>query len=421
MNILVIGSGGREHAIVNQLKSSPRAGEIFCIPGNGGIARDACVYDISPSDFKSIEKFANEKNIELIIVGPEAQLAAGIKDYFIGKKALVYGPCKKGALLESSKIYAKEFMRENDIPTAEYKSFKDPERALKYVTQKKDIVIKADGLCGGKGVVLPSGREEARATVQDFMIKKTKGGAGLKLLVEEKLKGEEVSVLLMVSGDNMAFFIPSQDHKPVFEGGKGPNTGGMGAYAPASIADEGLMKKIKEKIAYPALKGLLKRKIHYEGILYLGLMICEGEPYLLEFNVRFGDPEAQAVLPLMKNDLLESILRLKEGKDVNLSFKKGSCLDLVLASGGYPGTYSKGFPIEIGSLPEDVFLFHAGTRREGEKFYTNGGRVINIAALGEDINQAAKKAYKAAGRINFKGMHYRRDIGKKEIKRCVKQ
>ncbi len=416
--ILVVGGGGREHALVWKLKQSDLVEKICCAPGNGGISQDAEVFDL-PKDFLALENIVRSKGINYIIVGPEIPLVEGIVDYFTAKGISIFGPNRIASQLEGSKIYSKNFMKKYSVPTANFEVFNESITALDYLKGKEDVVIKADGLCAGKGVVVSSGYEESRETIEKFMQEKIFGNAGANIIVEEKLRGEEASVLVVVSGNNYGFLIPSQDHKAVFEGDKGPNTGGMGAYAPTAVIDEKIIEKIERKIVIPVLEGFEAEGINYNGILYIGLMIDGGEPSVLEFNVRFGDPETEVVLPMMENDLLEALYLLEEGSKVDFKWKKGCCIDVVLASEGYPGKYPKGRVIEIdkNSISEDVYVFHAGTELKEGKIYTSGGRVLNVAAIGEDISDAGRKAYETVSKIHFDGMYFRKDIGYKELAR----
>jgi phosphoribosylamine--glycine ligase len=418
MNVLVIGGGGREHAITWKLKKSTLADKIYCSPGNGGIMQDAEAVSLS-ADFNQIGRFIDEKNIDLLIVGPELPLVHGIADYFKNEKVAVFGPSGRAAMLEGSKVFSKNFMRKYSVPTAGFEVFEESSKALDYLSGKKEVVIKADGLCAGKGVVVADDFSESSIAIRKFMDENIFGVAGSRVVVEEKLKGEEASILVLISGDNYSFLIPSQDHKAAFEGDKGPNTGGMGAYAPTSLITEELLKRIDKKIMNPIMEGLKKEGLDYSGVLYLGLMLDGDDINVLEFNVRFGDPEAQVIFPMMENDLLEVILQMQRGEKLDLQWKQGCCVDVVLASEGYPGNYPKGRIINIDNsvIPEDVCLFHAGTEYKGGNYYTTGGRVLNVSAVGSDIANAREKVYNAISNISFDGMHYRKDIGMKEIAR----
>ncbi len=420
MKILVIGGGAREHALVWKLNQSKLVKKIYSIPGNGGISQEAEIFNL-PLKFEVLKNFVNEKKIDLILVGPEAPLVKGIADYFKREGIMIFGPNKDASQLEGSKIFAKNFMKKYSIPTAHFEVFEESFRAIDYLKNKEEIVIKADGLSAGKGVVVSNSYIESCSAIKKFMEEKIFAEAGSRVVIEEKLKGEEASILLLLSGDNYSFLISSQDHKPVFEDDKGPNTGGMGAYSPTSLIDEEVMEKIKVKIIQPLIEGLQAERIKYSGVLYLGLMINKKEPYVLEFNVRFGDPETETILPLLENDLLEVILKLQAGEKIKLVWKEGSSIDVVLASEGYPGKYPEGRLISFKAeqLPSDVFIFHAGTEFKDGNFYTSGGRVLNVAAIGNDIYEARDKVYNAISNIHFDGMHFRKDIGLKEIKRVI--
>ncbi|MFH1416191.1 MAG: phosphoribosylamine--glycine ligase [Elusimicrobiota bacterium] len=418
--VLVIGGGGREHALVWKLKQSEFAEKIYCAPGNGGISGDAEVFGL-PSEFADLKKIIEEKKIDMVVVGPEAPLVDGIADYLGSEGVTVFGPLKGSARLEGSKIYSKEFMKRHAIPTAGFDVFDDASKAMDYLKSRPEVVIKADGLCAGKGVVVTDSFDEGRETIEKFMTEKIFGNAGRRVVIEEKLKGEEASILALVSGKNCSLLIPSQDHKAVFEGDTGPNTGGMGAYAPASLVDSNMLDKVKKQIIVPVLEGLASEGMDYCGVLYAGLMICAGEPKVLEFNVRFGDPETEAVLPMMKSDLLEAIYDLNSGIEPEIEWKKGVCMDIVIASGGYPGHYEKGKKITIKDIPDDVYVFHAATEERNGMLYTSGGRVLNVAAVGDDIKSVKEKVYNAVSNISFDGMYYRRDIGWKELARQKKK
>jgi len=417
-DILVVGSGGREHALIKKLESSSGTGQIYAVHGNGGISRDAEILDID-NDITMTVKAALERAVDLVVVGPELPLIHGLADACRKKDIKVFGPTKKAAKLEGSKIFAKGFMKRHNIPTADFEVFEDPDSAKEYLASANGSVIKADGLCAGKGVYVTEGKEEAFAAVDNLMVKKKFGKAGCRIIVEEKLVGEEASVIAIVSEKGYSLMLPSQDHKRAYDGDKGPNTGGMGAYAPTAAVSESVMKKVRKDIIEPVIEGLKAEGISYQGALYAGLMIKDNNPYVLEFNVRFGDPETEAILPLLESDILDVLLGSVENRDVKLKWKKGACVDVVLASKGYPGRYAKGKKIDFNfySIPKDVEIYHAGTEYRDGSFYTSGGRVLNIAAIGEDIIQARKKAYRIINKINFEGMHFRKDIGIKEERR----
>jgi len=420
LNVLVLGSGGREHALCWKIKKSSYLKKLFSIPGNGGINEIAEGYEIE-LNLENIKKFVEEKEIDIVIPGPEKFLVDGISDYL---NVPVFGPSKKASLLEGSKVRAKNLMKKYSIPTADFEIFEDPLKAKEYIKNKTDLVIKADGLCAGKGVFVCNEEKEMEDAIDKIMVEKIFGSSGDKIVIEKRLKGEEASILVLLNGENYVFLIPSQDHKPVFDGDRGPNTGGMGAYAPTKLIDVDIIKKIEEKIVKRLITGLQNEGINYKGVLYLGLMIVEKEPFVLEFNVRFGDPETQAILPLLEDDLLEVILKIMEGENVELKWKNGYSVCVVLASKGYPGKYEKGKEIKFSGRHvaniewKDIIVFHAGTKKKNEKFYTNGGRVLNVCGTSSDIKKAREIVYSFIEKnVYFEGMHYRRDIGLKEEKR----
>ncbi|MCM8774141.1 MAG: phosphoribosylamine--glycine ligase [Candidatus Omnitrophica bacterium] len=428
MNVLVIGSGGREHCLVWKIAQSPLIKKIYCACGNGGTAYLGENVDISPNNIRDLVRFAQEKRIDLTVVGPEAPLVGGIVDKFEEKGLRIFGPKKDLAILEGSKVFAKETMQRLGIPTANFKVFYNFNGAKDYIYSRVfPLVIKADGLASGKGVIVANSLEEAEKALELIMVKKEFGQAGERVVIEDYLKGEEASILAFIDGKNILPLVSSQDHKPVFDGDRGPNTGGMGAYAPAPIVGEDISNKIIEKIFKPLILGLNKEDKFYKGILYAGLMIKDNEPFVLEFNVRFGDPETQVILPKLKNDLVEVILATIEGRldRINLDWDDRFCLCVVLASSGYPGSYQKGKEI-VGldkvSLLNDILVFHAGTVRVEDKvskktkFLTNGGRVINVVGLAKDLVDAQKKVYNAIENVYFENIHYRKDIGDKALK-----
>jgi len=416
-NTLVIGSGGREHSLIWKIKQSQFLNEIYSIPGNGGILEDAVVLD-TEFTFENVKKAIEEFNIDIVIVGPEEPLVKGITDYLKDKNIIVFGPSKKAALLEGSKVFAKNFMKKYSIPTADFEVFKDKNKAIDYLKTKKEAVIKADGLCAGKGVFVCNSFKESHNAVLKLMEDKIFGNAGDEIIIEEKLEGEETSILVFLNSDVYIPLIPARDYKRRFEGNKGPNTGGMGSYAPTNLINAKIMERIDNNIIKKVIKGLTDEGIIYKGILYIGLMIVKENPFVLEFNIRFGDPETQCILPLLEDDLLEVILNLEEKKNISLKWKKGVCVDVVLASNGYPGKYEKGKLINLKidqEMNQDIFIFHAGTKFEKGKYYTNGGRVLNIASIGRDIKEARKKVYGfIENNVYFDGMQFRKDIGLKE-------
>ena len=423
MKVLVIGSGGREHALVWKLSQSPSVDKIFCTPGNAGISEIAECLDIKTDDIGALVNFAKYEGIDLTVVGPEAPLTAGIVDAFVKEDRRIFGPDKLGAQLEGSKVFAKEFMLKYGIPTAEYKTFTSYLHAKEYIQLKgAPIVIKADGLAAGKGVFVAASVEESIDALKLIIKERAFGSAGDKVIVEQCLKGEEASFMVLTDGKTFIPLATSQDHKTVFDNDKGPNTGGMGAYSPAPIITESLEADIMKNIIKPVIKGLTKERINYRGIIYAGLMICDGKPYVLEFNCRFGDPEAQPVLMRLDSDLFDALKAASEGKlkDIKLSWKNDASVCVVLTSKGYPGSYEKGKVIKgLDSLKnrDDLMVFHAGTSVDDKKFVTSGGRVLGVTALGKDIRSAKENAYQAIKKIHFDGMHYRKDIADKAIKK----
>ncbi|MEK7272040.1 MAG: phosphoribosylamine--glycine ligase, partial [Nitrospirota bacterium] len=394
-----------------------------CTPGNAGISEIAECLDIKTDDIGALVNFAKYEGIDLTVVGPEAPLTAGIVDAFVKEDRRIFGPDKLGAQLEGSKVFAKEFMLKYGIPTAEYKTFTSYLHAKEYIQLKgAPIVIKADGLAAGKGVFVAVSVEESIDALKLIIKERAFGSAGDKVIVEQCLKGEEASFMVLTDGKTFIPLATSQDHKTVFDNDKGPNTGGMGAYSPAPIITESLEADIMKNIIKPVIKGLTKERINYRGIIYAGLMICDGKPYVLEFNCRFGDPEAQPVLMRLDSDLFDALKATSEGKlkDIKLSWKNDASVCVVLTSKGYPGSYEKGKVIKgLDSLKnrDDLMVFHAGTSVDDKGFVTSGGRVLGVTALGKDIRGAKENAYQAIKKIHFDGMHYRKDIGDKAIKK----
>ena len=422
MKVLIVGSGGREHCLSWKISQSSLVDKLYCAPGNGGTSLVAENVNIPAKDIDQLLKFALEKKIDLTVVGPEDPLVGGIVDRFEAEGLKVFGPRKELALLEGSKVFAKEVMKKYSIPTADFKIFDDSLQAKEYLKQRGvPVVIKADGLAAGKGVVVAKDINQAEKAIDMMMVDKKFGKAGERIIIEDCLEGEEASILLITDGDTVIPLVSSQDHKAVYDNDKGPNTGGMGAYAPAPVVNEEILTRIKSQIALPLIEGFKKEGKPYRGILYIGLMIKDNIPSVLEFNVRFGDPETQAILPKLKSDLADLILKSVDNKlsEVKLEWDKRVCLCVVLASGGYPATYEKGKEItglEALEESDDVFIFHAGTKLV-DNFVTNGGRVLSVTALGQDIGEAQAKAYKAIENISFERMHFRRDIGSKALNR----
>lgn len=420
--VLVVGQGGREHALVWKLSLSPEVEKIYAAPGNPGIGELAECIDIGVEDIDKLADFALEKGIDLTVVGPEVPLMKGIADVFRQRGLLVFGPTAAAAQLEGSKVFTKNLLKKYAIPTAFYEVFDDAEKALEfikpYLEKGQKIVIKADGLAAGKGVVIAQNMDEAVEAIESIMIKKTLGEAGSKVVIEEFLPGEEVSVFALSDSRDFVIIGAAQDHKQVFDGDKGPNTGGMGAYINPPLYDEVLAEKVKQKIIAPVIAAMKEEGIPYSGVLYAGLMVEEGEPKVLEFNARFGDPEAQVLLPMIKGDVYPLLEKVSRGEldGYAVQMEEGSCICVVLASGGYPGSYEKGKVITgIDKLNDDTLLFHAGTALKDGKLVTGGGRVLNVVCRGKNIKESIDKVYKEVEKINFEGMHYRRDIGHKAL------
>jgi len=425
MKVLVIGSGGREHALVWKLLQSPRVDKVYCAPGNAGISEIAECINIRPDNIEALLDFVKYNWIDLTVVGPEVPLTAGVVDAFITEDRRIFGPDKKGAQLEGSKVFAKDFMLKYGLPTAEYKTFTSYLRAEEYVRLKgTPIVIKADGLAAGKGVIVAETFDEAREALTMIMKDRAFGDAGKKVLIEKCLKGEEASFMILTDGKTVVPLATSQDHKRIFDGDKGPNTGGMGAYSPAPVVTEALEREIMKKIVAPLMKGLKRERIKYRGVIYVGVMVCDGKPYVLEFNVRFGDPEAQPILARLDSDFFDLLKATAEGrlKDVQVSWKDEAAVCVVISSKGYPGPYEKGKTIKgLDSFrkDKDVVVFHAGTVMDDGKVVSAGGRVLGVTALGKDIETAKDNAYRAIEKIHFSGMHYRKDIADKAIKKAA--
>lgn len=425
MRVLVVGSGGREHALVWKLSQSPEITQIYCAPGNGGIGQLAELVAIPATDIESLADFAQSKNIDLTVVGPEAVLVEGLVDVFQQKGLKVFGPNKAAAELEGSKAFSKKLMQQYGIPTAKYAVFDDVESAHEYVKQMGvPVVIKADGLCAGKGTILAHTLSEAYGAIDLMMVDRIFGPAGERILIEELIEGEEASIIVVTDGKSIVPMLASQDHKRLQDGDKGPNTGGMGAYAPAPVVTEDLWQEALENIVKPTIDAMASEGIPFKGVLYTGLMLTEEGPKVLEYNVRFGDPEIQAILPLLKSDLLSLLDDTVEGRlDPNsVKWHDRSCACVVLAAKGYPIDPEKGAVIEgLEELPVDspVQVFHAGTRRDQDRFVTAGGRVLNVVGIGDNLDQALKSAYSGVESIRFDGMQYRKDIGIRALKNPI--
>lgn len=421
MRVLVIGSGGREHVLAFTLKKSPHVERLFWTPGNAAAEEIADNPNIPINDFQALLRFAKKEKIDLSVVGPEEPLVRGIADLFEENGLAVFGPGAAGARIEGSKVYAKQLMREMKIPTAEFSECDSRASAQEQIKRHKPpYVIKADGLAAGKGVVIAQDESQAEEVLHNIFEGHIFAESGKWIVIEDYLRGEEATVLALCDGKDVLPLISSQDHKPIFDGDKGPNTGGMGAIAPAPLVNEKVMMKVMDEILLPLVQGLNRRGIRYKGVIYVGLMIHEERPLVLEFNCRFGDPEAEAVLPLLDSDLCELIHAVlnTELKNYSLRWKEAYSCDVVLASGGYPGSYEKGKEIKgldryscTDLVRDGVYLFHAGTKKENHRIVTDGGRVLNVVALGSTLDDAILKAYSYVKQIHFEDMFYRKDIG----------
>ncbi len=422
MKVLVIGGGGREHSLVWKIAQSPEVSKIFCAPGNPGISELAECIDITADQTSLLCEFAVKEDIGLTVVGPEAPLVDGIVDVFSKHNLKVFGPDQKAAILEDSKVFSKLLLRKHGIPTADFKCFDDHSQARHYVLSRgAPIVVKADGLSKGKGVFVCKTTEDALLAIDSIMKDRVFGNAGDQVVIEECLIGEEVSLLAFTDGRTIVPMESSQDHKTVYDGDEGPNTGGMGAYSPVPIMTSELYREVEKNILVPTVHAMNKEGRPYKGVIYIGLMITFAGPMVLEFNVRFGDPEAQVILTRMKSDIVPIMLATISGglDNVDLEWFPQASVCVVMAAGGYPGQYDNGKEIKgVDSLKnqEGISVFHAGTKSENGKIVTNGGRVLNVAACGEDIKEAQKKVYEAVSKISFDGAHYRRDIADKAIK-----
>ena len=421
MKVLVIGSGGREHSLVWKIAQSPLVSKIFCAPGNPGISELAECINITADQTDQLCKFAVKENIDLTVVGPEAPLVDGIVDMFNKHELKVFGPDKKAAILEDSKVFSKCLLKKHGIPTADFKCFDDYQQARRYILSKEaPIVVKADGLSKGKGVFVCKTNDEALHALDSIMKDKVFGNAGNQVVIEECLIGEEISLLAFTDGRNIVAMESSQDHKTVFDGDEGPNTGGMGAYSPVPLMTSELYLQVEKEILVPTVHAMNREGRPYKGVIYIGLMITSTGPKVLEFNVRLGDPEAQVILSRMKSDIVPIMLATISGEldKIELEWYSQASVCVVMASGGYPGSYDNGKEIAgLDSLKnqDGISVFHAGTKSADGQIVTNGGRVLGVVACGEDIEDAQKNVYKAVSKISFDGAHYRRDIASKAI------
>jgi len=421
MKVLVVGGGGREHALCWKIIQSPLVEKVYCAPGNAGIANVAECIDIPVDYLVSLRDFAKNKSIDLTVVGPELPLTMGIVDLFEKDNLNIFGPNRAASEIEGSKVFSKNLMKKYNIPTAEYKSFSNLDDAEKWInTVDPPFVVKADGLAAGKGVIICQTIDEGKSALKSIMVDKAFGEAGTKVVVEEYLKGEEASIFVITDGDNYVILESSQDHKAIYDNDMGPNTGGMGAYCPAPIVSQDIINDVESSIIKPSINGLNSEGIKYKGVLYIGLMIHNGEAKVLEYNCRFGDPETQPVLMKMESDIVPLLIDAANGNinQNNIVWKDGSAVCVVMSSIGYPGSYNKG--VELTKLnnfseSEDMVLFHAGTKFNGNKIVTNGGRVLGLTALDNNIGSAIDKVYENISKINDGSLYYRTDIGKKAL------
>jgi len=425
VRILVVGQGGREHALCWKIARSAQAEKIYAAPGNGGIASIADIVDIQADDTKALLSFARSEDIDLTVVGPEAPLVGGIRDIFEKEGLAVFGPRRSAAMLEGSKIFAKEAMVRYGVPTARFEVFDDYRKASDCAKRwGGPLVVKADGLCAGKGVTVCADGSEAEEALKEAMVEGRFGAGGRRVVLEERLEGEEASFIVISDGEDVLPLASSQDHKRALDGDRGKNTGGMGAYSPAPVVSAAIERSIMDDIIEPVIKGLASDNMPYKGVLYAGIMVTKGGPKVLEFNVRMGDPETQAILPRLESDIVEIMgLSVRGGlKGYDARWDRRSAVSVVLASGGYPGPYEKGKEIcglDEAARIEDVTIFHAGTKlkKEGKTggYVTAGGRVLGVTGLGDTVGVAMEKAYRAVSAIEFEGMHFRKDIGKRAL------
>ncbi|KAH7087712.1 phosphoribosylamine-glycine ligase [Paraphoma chrysanthemicola] len=428
LRVLLVGNGGREHAIAWKLLQSPRIAHIYVVPGNGGTAtlspeKVTNVSSVKDTDFAGLVSFAKENKVNFLIPGPEAPLVAGIVDFFAsnaGEGIKAFGPSGAAARMEGSKTFSKDFMKRHNIPTAAYENFSSFDAAKNYLDSiNHNVVIKASGLAAGKGVIIPQTKDEAHAALKDIMLDKEFGTAGDEVVIEEFLEGDELSILSFSDGHTIKSLPPAQDHKRIFDGDKGPNTGGMGTYAPTRIAPRDVLDRIDKEILQPTIDGMRNEGFTFKGVLFTGLMMTKQGPKVLEYNVRFGDPETQSLLALMESDLAKVMVACADGrlKDVDVKVSDKSAATVVVAAGGYPGSYAKGTPMTLDATPADIVLFHAGTSFSNNTVATSGGRVIASTATAPTLEEAVSKAYQGVKCIHFEGMQYRKDIAGRALKK----
>ncbi|MFP4248769.1 MAG: phosphoribosylamine--glycine ligase [Armatimonadota bacterium] len=421
MKILVVGSGGREHALCWKIAQSPHCDELFCAPGNGGISRIAECVKIKADDIEKLGDFAEDKGIDLTVVGPESPLIAGICDHFRSRGLTIYGPDAAAARLEGSKAFMNDLVKRAGAPGKEYEVFDDPEAARAYIREQgAPIVVKADGEAAGKGVVVAEIIDDALDAVDRCMIEKEFGSAGDRVVVEEYLEGQECSIKLFCDGETFIPMVPSQDYKRVYDGDEGPNTGGMGCYSPVPVVSDEMLDRIMDEIVQPTLDQMAEDGTPYTGTLYAGIILTDDGPRLLEYNCRFGDPETQVVLPRLKSDLVELLLASAEGRlsETKAEWDERPAVCVICASGGYPGSYETGRQIsglKDASAADDVVVFHAGTKRVGRSYFTDGGRVLGVTAMGSSYQEARDRAYHAVGLIEFEDMYFRTDIAERAV------
>jgi phosphoribosylamine--glycine ligase len=422
LKILVVGGGGREHTLVWKIAQSPRVEKVFAAPGNAGTAGIAENLNLRPTDMEGLGKAAKEKNIDLVVVGPENPLASGIVDYFESLGIPIFGPTRAATQIESSKVFARGLMKKYGIPCTKGTIFSSYPEAREYLRkQHPPIIIKADGLAAGKGVIIAGSLPEADKALNDIMEAKIFGSAGDRVVIDEYLSGREVSLITFTDGKTVSPMVPACDYKKIGDGDQGPNTGGMGSYSPPGFFSAGVTKKVTENILLPTVRAMAKEDLPYKGVLYAGLMIVDGEPVVLEFNARFGDPETQVILPLLKTDLVDILMAVVQGNldQTKIKWSSEACVGVVMSSAGYPGSYKSGFPIRgIDSMDKDVLVFHAGTKLGNDgMIYTDGGRVLTVVGMGQDMAEARGKVYRDISNIYFEGCYYRKDIALREIDR----